>query len=163
MDIMASKLSFSANSAEAFMLSPVTFAADFTLASQSMGSRGSIMVSQGQGHASSYRISSRGRHAAGGAQEQQSQHDTSGLLAAIVDGAMQAAAAPGMLSVSAAGPQQMARSGRSGLPVRAAASSMLDGPSLLDLHASSHYQGSSEHLKQYWWPASPQTSMTYYP
>lgn len=93
------------------------------------------------------------RPAAG--QGQQSQHDTPALLAAIVDGALQAAAAPGMLSVSAAGPQQLAaRPTRSSPTTRTAANSMFDGPSQLYLQQFCARQGGSQQRVDFGWPAS---------
>jgi hypothetical protein len=62
-----------------------------------------------------------------------------------------------VLSVSAAGPLQQlaARSSRFGRPASAAASTTLDGPSLLDLQQPSAWQDGSHEPFRTGWPASP--------
>jgi hypothetical protein len=97
-----------------------------------------------------------GRNAAAATgQGQQRQQGTPALLAAIVDGALQAASTPGMLSVSVAGPrQQLAASPcRFGRPASVAASTTHIVPSLLDLQQPSSWQGGSQ--QPLGWPASP--------
>jgi hypothetical protein len=97
-----------------------------------------------------------GRNAAAATgQGQQRQQGMPALLAAIVDGALQAASTPGVLSVNVAGPrQQLATSPcRFGRPASLAASTTLSGPSLLDLQQPSSWQGGSQ--QPLGWPASP--------
>jgi hypothetical protein len=99
-----------------------------------------------------------GRHpAAATRQGQQRPHDTPALLAAIVDGALQAASTPGVLSVSVTGPRQQLAAGpcRFGRLASPTASITLNGPSLLDLQQPNAWQGCSHQPMRLGWPASP--------
>lgn len=127
---------------------------DESTGGQSMRGRNSITAAWGRAAVPGNNVSFLGCHPAV-AQEQQSQRNTPDLLAAIVDGALQAASAPGMLSVSAAGPQRISILHSTPSHPARAASSMLQGPSLLDLQPASAWQVDSQQQVPAWWPASP--------
>jgi hypothetical protein len=141
-----------ADSFRDLLLSPEAFAEGCAIADQSMRGSSSIQMAPERASVPRNNLSWQSYRPAAAAQ---GQHKTPDLLEAIVNGALQAASTPGVLSVSAAGPQRISPTSNSfSCSARVAANGMLEGPSLFDLQPPTSWQCGSQQQVEVWWTAS---------